>query len=96
MMLRQVLMALGTAIALALAPYGVQAQSKKPTMGIVVKIGGIPWFNAMEMGIKEQGEKLGVAATMIGPTSADPGSAGPRHRGPDCQRRCCHWRCSKR
>jgi simple sugar transport system substrate-binding protein len=72
MMLRQVLMALGTAIALALAPYGVQAQSKKPTMGIVVKIGGIPWFNAMEMGIKEQGEKLGVAATMIGPTSADP------------------------
>ena len=44
----------------------------KPTMGIVVKIGGIPWFNAMEMGIKENGAKLGVDATMIGPTSADP------------------------
>jgi simple sugar transport system substrate-binding protein len=44
----------------------------KPTMGIVVKIGGIPWFNAMETGIKEQGEKLGVDASMIGPTSADP------------------------
>lgn len=44
----------------------------KPTMGIVVKIGGIPWFNAMEMGIKEKGTELGVDAVMVGPTSADP------------------------
>ena len=44
----------------------------KPTMGVVVKIGGIPWFNAMEQGIKENGAKLGVNASMIGPTSADP------------------------
>src|ERR1700729_1848066 len=44
----------------------------KPTMGVVVKIGGIPWFNAMEMGIKEQGAKDGVDAFMVGPTSADP------------------------
>ncbi len=44
----------------------------KPTMGIVVKIGGIPWFNAMETGIKEAGAKDGVDAYMIGPTSADP------------------------
>jgi simple sugar transport system substrate-binding protein len=44
----------------------------KPTMGIVVKIGGIPWFNAMETGIKEEGTKDGVDAFMIGPTSADP------------------------
>jgi simple sugar transport system substrate-binding protein len=43
-----------------------------PKMGIVVKIGGIPWFNAMETGIKENAAKLGVAATMIGPTNADP------------------------
>lgn len=43
-----------------------------PTMGIVVKIGGIPWFNAMESGIHERGAELGVDATMIGPTSADP------------------------
>lgn len=60
----------GVALAATLA-VGVQAQDK-PTMGIVVKIGGIPWFNAMEMGIKEKGEQLGVDATMIGPTSADP------------------------
>lgn len=44
----------------------------KPSMGIVVKIGGIPWFNAMEMGIKEKGAELGVDAVMVGPTSADP------------------------
>ena len=42
------------------------------TMGIVVKIGGIPWFNAMEDGIKARAAELGVSAEMIGPTSADP------------------------
>lgn len=41
-------------------------------VGVVVKIGGIPWFNAMEAGIKSQGEKLGLDAFMVGPTSADP------------------------
>ncbi len=43
-----------------------------PKMGVVVKIGGIPWFNAMEVGIKQRGEELGIDAFMIGPTSADP------------------------
>jgi simple sugar transport system substrate-binding protein len=42
------------------------------TMGVVVKIGGIPWFNAMEAGIEEQGKALGIDAYMVGPTSADP------------------------
>ncbi len=60
----------GAALAVAVA-FGAQAQDK-PTMGVVVKIGGIPWFNAMETGIKETGAELGVDATMIGPTSADP------------------------
>ena len=41
-------------------------------MGVVVKIGGIPWFNAMEAGIKQRGKELGVNAFMVGPTSADP------------------------
>ena len=41
-------------------------------MGVVVKIGGIPWFNAMEAGIKQRGKELGVDAFMVGPTSADP------------------------
>lgn len=60
----------GVALTAAL-PSGVLAQDK-PTMGVVVKIGGIPWFNAMEMGITEKGAELGMDATMIGPTSADP------------------------
>ena len=61
----------GAAFAAALATGAFAAD--KPTMGVVVKIGGIPWFNAMETGIKEEeGAKAGVDATMIGPTSADP------------------------
>ena len=60
----------GVALTSTLAT-GVLAQDK-PTMGVVVKIGGIPWFNAMEMGITEKGAELGMDATMIGPTSADP------------------------
>ena len=45
-------------------------------VGVVVKIGGIPWFNAMEAGNKERGQKLGVDAFMVGPTSADPALQG--------------------
>lgn len=37
----------------------------------VVKIGGIPWFNAMEVGIQKAGEEQKVNAWMIGPTQAD-------------------------
>ena len=60
----------GTAVAALFALSALAAD--KPTMGVVVKIGGIPWFNAMETGIKENAAKLGVDAVMIGPTSADP------------------------
>jgi len=48
------------------------AQAQEPKMGVVVKIGGIPWFNAMEVGIKERAAELGWDAWMVGPTSADP------------------------
>ena len=41
-------------------------------IGVVVKIGGIPWFNAMEAGIQKKAKELGVNAEMIGPVSADP------------------------
>lgn len=71
MLRRQILQLMGAAAVVATAPQAAFAQAK-PTMGVVVKIGGIPWFNAMEMGIKEKGAELGVDATMIGPTSADP------------------------
>jgi simple sugar transport system substrate-binding protein len=62
---------LGAAVIAASLATAAVAQDK-PTMGVVVKIGGIPWFNAMEVGIKEQGEAMGVDAFMVGPTSADP------------------------
>nr|WP_245195740.1 substrate-binding domain-containing protein [Aureimonas populi] len=49
------------------------AQSAEtPTIGVVAKIGGIPWFNAMEAGIREKAAELGVNGFMVGPTSADP------------------------
>ncbi|WP_435693846.1 substrate-binding domain-containing protein [Rhizobium lusitanum] len=56
------------AVALTAAAYA----NEKPTMGIVVKIGGVPWFNAMDIGIKEKSAELGVDAFMVGPTSTDP------------------------
>jgi len=51
---------------------GTASAQDKPVMGVVVKIGGIPWFNAMETGIQERGEELGMEAFMVGPVSADP------------------------
>jgi simple sugar transport system substrate-binding protein len=67
--IRRAVMA-GAALASILATSAFAAD--KSTVGVVVKIGGIPWFNAMETGIKEEGAKDGVDAMMIGPTSADP------------------------
>ncbi|MEM6763118.1 MAG: substrate-binding domain-containing protein, partial [Pseudomonadota bacterium] len=66
------LIQVASATVLAVALVTGAAADDKPRMGVVVKIGGIPWFNAMEVGIKERGEELGVDAFMIGPTSADP------------------------
>lgn len=51
---------------------GLSSAALATDIGVVVKIGGIPWFNAMEEGIKKQADALGVNAEMIGPTSADP------------------------
>lgn len=50
----------------------VPAIAKDVKIGVVVKIGGIPWFNAMEAGIKARSAELGDDGFMIGPTSADP------------------------
>lgn len=62
---------LAAALAIGLMASTAMAQDM-PRMGVVVKIGGIPWFNAMEVGIQEQGKELGWDAWMVGPTSADP------------------------
>ena len=63
---------LAGAFALGIASTVPAANAAETRMGVVVKIGGIPWFNAMEAGIKERGKELGVDAFMVGPTSADP------------------------
>ena len=42
-----------------------------PKLGVVVKIGGIPWFNAMEVGHQAGGGEVGRDAWMVGPTQAD-------------------------
>jgi len=61
-------------VALALLFSGLNAQlrAQEPEIAVVVKIGGIPWFTAMEKGIKEAGKEQNVKAYMIGPTTADP------------------------
>ncbi|WP_374632875.1 substrate-binding domain-containing protein [Paracoccus sp. (in: a-proteobacteria)] len=51
---------------------GISGAATAQDIGVVVKIGGIPWFNAMEDGIKSKAAELGVNAEMIGPVSADP------------------------
>jgi simple sugar transport system substrate-binding protein len=72
-MFKNIIRTLGaSAIALALTTNFVSASPDKPVIGVVVKIGGIPWFNAMEAGIKKRADQLGVKAFMVGPTSADP------------------------
>jgi simple sugar transport system substrate-binding protein len=60
----------GVLAALALVSLPVLADNK-PQIGVVVKIGGIPWFNAMEVGIKKAAPEAGADAWMIGPTQAD-------------------------
>jgi simple sugar transport system substrate-binding protein len=54
-----------------LAPISLLA-SDDYEIAVVVKIGGIPWFNRMEVGVKEAAEKLGINAYQIGPSDADP------------------------
>jgi simple sugar transport system substrate-binding protein len=58
--------------ALALTAGFASTAVAETSMGIVVKIGGIPWFNAMEDGIERRAKELGIDAEMIGPVSADP------------------------
>src|SRR5215212_2998104 len=47
------------------------AQDQKK-MVVVVKIAGIPWFNALENGVKKAGTDFGIDASMVGPANVDP------------------------
>jgi simple sugar transport system substrate-binding protein len=70
---RKTLKALGGA-ALAGAA-GLKAQlalAATATMVTVVKIAGIPWFNAVEKGIKKGAKEFNIDASMVGPANVDP------------------------
>ena len=66
------LLAAAVAASFVLASSFTALAADAAKVGVVVKIGGIPWFNAMEAGIKEKSAELGIDGFMIGPTSADP------------------------
>jgi simple sugar transport system substrate-binding protein len=42
------------------------------TMVTVVKIAGIPWFNALEKGVQKGAKDFSIDATMVGPANVDP------------------------
>lgn len=70
--MRKLFAAAAAAIVVSAVSFSTAMAQDKPTIGVVVKIGGIPWFNAMEAGIQSKAAELGVDAFMVGPTSADP------------------------
>jgi len=71
-MMRRNLLQIGFGVLAGLALIAMPAKAQnKPQIGVVVKIGGIPWFNAMEVGIKKAAPEVGADAWMIGPTQAD-------------------------
>ena len=70
---RQTLKLIGGAAAMAGAgfPGFAFAQAQKE-MVTVVKIAGIPWFNALEKGIQKGAKEFSINATMVGPANVDP------------------------
>ncbi len=55
---------------LPLLIFPINAQAQKEVV-VVVKIGGIPWFNRMAEGVQQAGKELGIKASLIGPSTAD-------------------------
>lgn len=62
----------GLTVAGATGLPGLQAFAANPTMVTVVKIAGIPWFNAVEAGIKKGAKDFNIDASMVGPANVDP------------------------
>jgi simple sugar transport system substrate-binding protein len=70
---RKTLKALGSAaMASAAGLTSHIAFAANSTMVVVVKIAGIPWFNALEKGVKKGGKDFNIDASMIGPANVDP------------------------
>lgn len=60
------------AAVLLAASVGALNAQEKPTIATVVKISGIPWFNRMEVGVKEYASTTpSVNASQSGPATAD-------------------------
>lgn len=58
------------AVGMGLPTLSIAQDQKK--MVTVVKIAGIPWFNAVENGIRKGAEDFGIDASMVGPANVDP------------------------
>jgi simple sugar transport system substrate-binding protein len=61
-----------TALAGAVGVPGLAWAQDQKTMVTVVKIAGIPWFNALENGIEKGATDFGIDASMVGPANVDP------------------------
>ena len=70
---RKTLKALGSAAMAGAAGLTSRiAFAANSTMVTVVKIAGIPWFNALEKGVKKGGKDFNIDASMVGPANVDP------------------------
>jgi simple sugar transport system substrate-binding protein len=70
---RKTLKALGgAAMASAAGLTSRIAFAANSSMVTVVKIAGIPWFNALEKGIQKGAKDFSIDATMVGPANVDP------------------------
>ncbi len=61
-----------TALAGAVGLSGLAFAQDQKKMVTVVKIAGIPWFNALENGIEKAATDFSIDASMVGPANVDP------------------------
>src|SRR5262245_10490075 len=70
---RQALAGLATVAATAvIGARPALSQIRRPRIGVVAKVGGSPWFDAMEVGIKKAAQERDVDAWMVRPSDPDP------------------------
>ena len=61
---RQTLKLLGATALVGVAGMPTIASAAASEMVVVVKIAGIPWFNALEVGVKKAGAEFGINASI--------------------------------